>query len=74
MKLKYMIFTAPLLLFIEIYTFSWMVELLRQQSDIAVIIGVLLACVFVVGNYFLINYLITIIKKPKQNEKNNSNS
>lgn len=74
MKPKYLIFIAPLLLFIEIYTFSWMAELLRQQSDIAVIIGVILACVFIVGNYFLINYLITTIKNKKQNEKNNSNS
>lgn len=74
MKPKYLIFTAPLLLFIEIYTFSCMAELLRQQSDIAVIMGVIIACVFIIGNYFLINYIITTIKNKKQNEKSNPNS
>ena len=66
MKSKYLIFTAPLLLFSEIYLFSWIAELLRQQSDIAIIVGVILSCVFIAGNYFLINY---IIKQLKQKTK-----
>ena len=63
MKPKYLIFTAPLLLFAEIYLFSWIAELLRQQSDVAVIVGVVLSCIFIFGNFILINYLIKQFNK-----------
>ena len=63
MKPKYLIFIAPLLLFIEIYSFSWIAELLRQQSDVAVFVGVSLACVFIFGNFILINYLVKQFKQ-----------
>lgn len=63
MRPKYLIFTAPLLLFAEMYLFSWIVELLRQQSDVAVIVGVVLSCTFIFGNFILINYLIKQFNK-----------
>jgi len=69
MKIKYLIFASPLLLFVEFYIFSWIAELLRQQSDIAVIMGIILACVFVVGNFYLINYIKTKINNKTQNNK-----
>lgn len=65
MKPKHLIYVAPLLIFTEIYLFSWIVELLRQQSDVAVFMGLILACVFVFGNYLLINYLIKQFKNKK---------
>lgn len=43
---------------------------LRQQSDTAVLVGLSIGLMYVVGFYFLINYLI---KKNKKNEKTNSN-
>lgn len=51
--MKHLIFLSPLILFAEIYLFSWIVELLRQQSDVAVLIGIALTCGFITGNYFL---------------------
>jgi len=65
MKPKYLIFIAPPLLFLEIYCFSRIVELLRKQSDTTVIIGLILTSVFVFGNYILINYLIKQFKQNK---------
>jgi hypothetical protein len=58
MKLKYLLFASPLILFLEIYLFSWITELLRQPNDVAVLIGIALTCGFITGNYFLITYLI----------------
>lgn len=66
MKPKYLIFISPLVLFVEMYLFSWIAELLRQQSDVAVIVGVVLSCIFIFGNFILINY---IIKQFKQKTK-----
>lgn len=65
MKVKYLLFASPLLLFAELYLFSWIVELLRQQSDVAVFVGLVLVCGFVFGNYLLINYLIKQFKNKK---------
>ena len=62
---KYLLFTSPLLLFVELYLFSWIVELLRQQSDVAVFIGLALTCGFIFGNFILINYLIKQFKNKK---------
>ena len=38
------------------------VEMLRQSSDMAVILGVFLLTVILIGNYFLINYLDKQVK------------
>ncbi len=45
-------------------------SLLRQPSDTAVLVGLLIGLAYVVGSYFLINYLL---KKSNKNEKTNSN-
>ena len=63
MKTKYLILTSPLLLFAEIYVFSQIAELLRQQSDVAVFAGVVLSCIFLFGNFILINYLVKQFKQ-----------
>jgi len=65
MKLKYLLFALPLLIFAELYLFSWIVELLRQQSDVAVLVGIALSCGLVIGNFILINYLIKQFKNKK---------
>ncbi len=74
MKPKYFYPLIPFILFLEIYIFSWIAELLRQPSDMAVIAGVILSCIYVAGNYFLVNYIIKQFKTKKQDEKTNSNS
>lgn len=62
MKPKFLLFLSPLVLFLEFYLFSWMCDLLTQPNDIAVLVGVVIACGFVIGNYFLIRYIVLTIK------------
>lgn len=61
MKNKTLLFLSPIILLAEIYCFSWITELLRQQSDVAVLIGIALTCGVIMGNF----YLIKLITKPK---------
>jgi len=58
MKYKNLIFALPLLITADLYCFSWIVELLRTKSDVAVLIGVALSCGFIMGNYYLIKLTI----------------
>lgn len=74
MKTKYFYPLIPLLLLIELYLLSTIAELLRQPSDMAVIAGVVISCIDVAGNYFLINYINKLSKTKKQDEKTDSNS
>jgi menaquinone-dependent protoporphyrinogen IX oxidase len=64
--MKYILFASPVLLFLEIYIFSWVAELLRLPSDTAVIAGIVLLCVFIFGNYQLIKFIIKQFKKEKK--------
>lgn len=67
MKIKLLFFVSPLLLFGEISLFSSIVELLRQPSDVAIIVGISLSCIFIIVNYLLINFIIKQLKnKPKK--------
>ena len=56
---KALLISSPLILAVELYCFSWITELLRQPSDVAVLIGIALTCGFITGNYFLIKFLLT---------------
>ncbi len=66
MKLKYLFFLSPIILFLDFCMISFIAELLTKQSDMAVLIGVLSICMFLWVNYLLINY---IIKQFKQKTK-----
>jgi cyanate permease len=59
-------FISPIILLVEIMIFSWIAELLRQPSDVAVLAGVILVGAALVGNYFLIKF---IQKQFKQTTK-----
>jgi hypothetical protein len=61
MSKKILLFILPILFLIEIMIFGWIAELLRQPSDMAVFIGVVLISAFLIGNYFLIK----LIQKTK---------
>jgi hypothetical protein len=66
MAKKIILFISPIILLVEIMIFSWIAELLRQPSDVAVMAGVILVCAALVGNYFLIKF---IQKQFKQTTK-----
>lgn len=66
MAKKIILFISPIIMLVEIMLFSWIAELLRQPSDVAVIIGLLLACAGIVGNF----YLIKVINKQFKQQKN----
>lgn len=56
MKIIYFIL-APIIFLIIMICFSFVVELLRQPSDIAVLTGVSLASLLLILTYFIIKYL-----------------
>lgn len=56
------IFLTPLLILVEILIFNIIVDLVRQPSDIAVLVGVALICAYLAGNYYLVNYFINKLK------------
>lgn len=66
MAKKIILFISPIILLVEIYLFSWIAEMLRQPSDVAVIAGVTLVCAGIVGNFYLIKF---INKQFKQQTK-----
>lgn len=66
MAKKITLFISPIILLVEIMIFSWIAELLRQPSDVAVLAGIILVCAALVGNYFLIKF---IQKQFKQKTK-----
>ena len=66
MAKKIIFFISPIIVLVEIILFSWIAELLRQPSDMAVMAGVTLACAALIGNF----YLIKLIQKQfKQTTK-----
>lgn len=56
----------PLILVISLWDLSMIAELLRQSSDMAVMAGVLFACVSILCSYYL---LTLIYKQFKQTKK-----
>lgn len=54
MKTKILMWLSPLGLLLNLYLFSCATELLRQPSDIAVFLGLLIILGIVSGNYFFI--------------------
>ena len=63
MTKKIILFLAPLILLAEVQLFSWIVELVRQPSDLLVMAGFGLLCLGVLLNYYLIK---TVQKQFKQ--------
>jgi hypothetical protein len=63
MTKKIILFISPIIILGEIILFSWIAELLRQPSDMAVIAGVNLVCAALVGNFYLIKLIQKKIKK-----------
>lgn len=50
---KVIVFSFPLLFIMEVLLFNLIVDLLRQKSDVAVLLGVIIICISILGNYYL---------------------
>lgn len=60
---KIILFILPLILLIEILIFNFIVELLRQPSDMSVFAGIVFICVTLISNFFLFKFIIKQVKK-----------
>jgi hypothetical protein len=60
---KIILFISPIILLMEMMLFSWIAELLRQPSDMAVMAGITLVCAALVGNFYLIKLIQKQFKK-----------
>lgn len=56
MKFIYLLIILPIIVATEMYLFSFITDLLRAKSDMAVFVGVILSIIFILLNYILINY------------------
>lgn len=63
---KIIIFFLPLIVLIDLNALTYIMELLRQKSDIAVLMGVCIATFILVGHYFIINLFIKHFKNTKK--------
>jgi hypothetical protein len=54
---KIILFGSPIILMLEILIINFIFDLLRQPSDIAVLVGITLICLFAFLNYLLINFI-----------------
>lgn len=59
---KILIFGSPIILSIEILIINFIFDLIRQPSDIAVLLGIILICVIAFLNYLLIQFIIKQFK------------
>lgn len=63
MTKKLVLFISPLILLLELQLLSWITALLRQASDQAVAFGMLLLCFGVLGNYYLVKFIVNQSKQ-----------
>ncbi len=67
MKNKYLLFAlAPIIILFELVGLSYVTELAREPSDVAVFMAVCLLCLLLIGNYFLLKFLISKFKPNKK--------
>jgi hypothetical protein len=63
-NIKLLIFGIPLLVFADMYSLSWIAEFLRERSDVAVFVGVVMLTLLIASHVYLFNYLYNQFK-PK---------
>ncbi len=56
--MKWIIFTVPFLILIDMIFISWIFEQISAANDIQVFIGVTAICLLILVHYFFIKYLI----------------
>lgn len=60
--MKWIFFSIPLAITIDLLIWTSISSLLSEQSDIALAIGISLICIVMAAHYFLIKYIISKIK------------
>ena len=65
MKQYYVLLIALLVVCADLYVFSNIASLLSKQSNVAVVIGAVLFCLFIVGNFILVYYAIKNFNQKK---------
>jgi 4-hydroxybenzoate polyprenyltransferase len=63
MKKGWLLFLAPLWLFLALFSYGKITQLLREPSDLSVTAGVILFCFFLAGSALLINQVFGFTKK-----------
>lgn len=53
---------SPLIIMTDFFVFGFVMSLIRERSDMSVLIGVVCSCVLIFLNYLLINLTIKQIK------------
>lgn len=60
--LAILLFVSPLIIFLDIWCLTIIASLLREQSDVAVLVGTALISVASIANFLLIKLIIKKIK------------
>jgi uncharacterized membrane protein len=61
--MKVILLTSPIIILIEMLLFSFIVEMIREPSDISLFFGVMLLTFTLVINYFLIKFILKQSKR-----------
>jgi len=54
---KIILFLLPIIILVEIYLFTLFAEMIRQKSDISVVMSILLISFIIIFNYYLIKFI-----------------
>jgi hypothetical protein len=57
------LFLLPLIILVEIYLFTLFAEMIRQKSDISVVISILLVSFIIIFNFYLIKFIKSNFRK-----------
>jgi hypothetical protein len=68
-RIVILIIMLPILLLGNAYAFTLTMELIREASDISVIIGVLCLSAFAVVDYFVIKFIQSLFKTKTKKQK-----
>jgi len=60
---KVILFTTPIIVLIEIYLLTLCVEMIRQKSDVSVVISILLVSFIIIFNFYLIKFIKSSFRK-----------
>ena len=63
---KLIIFTSPIILFIELILLNSITQLLRAPSDIAVFVGLIILCFAIAGNFYLYQFIKNQFKQKQK--------
>lgn len=65
MARRLILFFSPIAILIEILLLNWIVDMVRQPSDVAVAAGIILLCVDIILNFFFFSFIQKQFKQTK---------